>query len=199
MVAACLEDMDSHADKIIDSLGKSSFKHSADTTFDSSLMEALRECYNNANHWSTRRQILSIMADKVSFNDLKRWIPDISRYRFNIARHHLILHGRGSVRSPVKNTRMYVKLDKLEHFLTFITMQFPHSSIFNFGEKVLKLSSGSQLKIPNVVRTLIPEQTVRQYQRYCAETSFQPLSRSTFLRILSACSASVRKSLQGLD
>ena len=34
-------------------------------------MEALAECYRNANNWQTRRQILSIMADKVSFKTLK--------------------------------------------------------------------------------------------------------------------------------
>ncbi len=34
---------------------------------DSTLLEALVECYNNASTWSSRRQILSIMADKVSF------------------------------------------------------------------------------------------------------------------------------------
>ena len=35
------------------------------------LMESLVNCYNNASHWSTRRQILSIMADRVSFPILK--------------------------------------------------------------------------------------------------------------------------------
>ena len=38
---------------------------------DEVLMEALAECYRNANNWQTRRQILSIMADKVSFKTLK--------------------------------------------------------------------------------------------------------------------------------
>ena len=55
---------------------------------DVTLIEALTECYNNAGHWSTRRQILSISADKISFKMLKRWIPDLTGYRFNIARHH---------------------------------------------------------------------------------------------------------------
>jgi hypothetical protein len=42
---------------------------------DKSLMEeALVECYNNANHWSKRRHILSIMADKISYH-LKTGFP----------------------------------------------------------------------------------------------------------------------------
>ena len=34
--------------------------------FDVTLIDALAECYNNASHWSTRRSILSIIADKDS-------------------------------------------------------------------------------------------------------------------------------------
>lgn len=40
---------------------------------------------------------------------------------------------------------------------------------------------------------------VKQYQAYCEESGFVALSRSTLLRILTICSASTRKSLQGLD
>lgn len=68
-----------------------------------------------------------------------------------------------------------------------------------FGETTLKLSSNTEIKIPNVVRTMIPEQIVQQYQSYCHETGFVPMSHSTLCRILKVCSASVRKSLQGLD
>lgn len=46
---------------------------------------------------------------------------------------------------------------------------------------------------------MIPEAIVRQYNAYCEEIQFKPLSRSTLLRILDKCSASVRQSLQGLD
>ena len=45
----------------------------------------------------------------------------------------------------------------------------------------------------------IPNRVVRQYLTYCEETNVVPLSRSTLLRILEVCSASARKSLQGLD
>ena len=38
-----------------------------------------------------------------------------------------------------------------------------------------------------------------QYMQYCSETNFKPFSRSTMLRILTECSAWVRKSLEGLD
>ena len=68
-----------------------------------------------------------------------------------------------------------------------------------FGERTLRLSSKTPLKIPNVIRTSIPEQTVRQYQSYCKEKGLKPISWSSLFRILHACSASLHKPLQGLD
>ena len=139
-----------------------------------------------------------IMARKVSFKAVKRWIPNLSRYRYNIARHHVLLHDRGSTVSLSNNTRMKVSPLKLDHFLTFITSAYVMQDL-PFGEKTLKLSSYTEIKIPNIVRTMIPEQIVKQYQSYCHETGFVPMSHSTLCRILKVCSASVRKSLQGLD
>jgi len=165
---------------------------------DCSLMEALSECYCNAEHWSTRRQILSIMADKVSFKDLMKWIPSLTKYRYDIARHHTLLHGRGATMPHVKNTRMCIKEEKLDHFLSFITSTHIIQDL-PFGEKTLRLSSQVELKIPNVVRSQIPEHIVRQYQGYCNDIGYVPMSRSTLLRVLHVCSASTRTSLQGLD
>ena len=176
---------------------ESSKKGEADD-MDSALLEALVESYENSNDRSTRRQILSVIADKVSFSTLQKWIPDLTRYRHNIARHHRLLHGsRGEV-SRRKNTRIHVAPEKLDHLLTFITSSAVVQDI-PFGERTLRLSSKTELKIPNVIRTSIPEQTVRQYQTYCKEKGFRPMSQSSLLRILDVCSASLRKSLHGLD
>ena len=46
---------------------------------------------------------------------------------------------------------------------------------------------------------MVPQRIVKQYQQYCKEANFKPFSERTMLRVLSECSASVRKSLQGLD
>lgn len=51
----------------------------------------------------------------------------------------------------VKGTKMYIAPQKLDHFLSFTT---------STHEKTLKLSSNVELKIPNVMRSLIPEQIV---------------------------------------
>ena len=72
-----------------------------DEGVDHLLLEALAACYENATHWSARRQILS---DKVIFKTIQQWLPDVTRYRYNIARQHLLLHGRGADVPLQKNT-----------------------------------------------------------------------------------------------
>ena len=69
-----------------------------------------------------------------------------------------------------------------------------------FWEKHLHLSSGKVIgTVPNIVRTMIPQRIVMQYNQYCDETNFKPLRRSTLMQILGERNASVRMSLQGLD
>lgn len=168
------------------------------TQAEEELLQALAESYFNATHWSTRRQILSIMADKLPLKELQQLIPGLTAYRFNIARQHKLLHGRGTVVPVDTARRMKVDYAQVDHFLSFITS--PHVvQDLPFGEKMLKLSTGEVIKTPNVVRMLIPERITQQYIQLCTETGFTPMSKRTQLRVLDACSASVRKSLQGLD
>ena len=46
---------------------------------------------------------------------------------------------------------------------------------------------------------MIPERVIQRYTQYYLEINFQPFSKTTMRRVLFECSASVRKSLQGLD
>ena len=181
------------------SLGQHPLSTDDEERTDEVLMQALAECYRNANNWQTRRQILSIMADKVSYKAVQKWIPNLTRYRFSEARKHILVEGRGvapSLQSP--QTRMAVSQTQLDHFLDFITS--PHViQDLPFGEKSIKLSTKEIITVPNVIRMIIPESIVKQYLTYSKECGFTPLSRRTLLRILTICSASVRKSLQGLD
>ena len=163
---AALEELAPQNSEILFSAIQSERQKNADD-MDSSLLEAMVECYENCNHWSSRRQMLSIIADKVRFATLQKWLPDLSRYRYNIARHHLFLHGRGTEVPQQKRKRIKVSPEKLDHFLAFITSAKIIQDL-PFGDKTLKLSSGSEIKIPNVIRTSIPEQIIKQYQSYCA-------------------------------
>lgn len=165
---------------------------------DKVYLEALAESFQNASTWETRRQILSIMADMVTYRRLAHYIPGITEYRVKMARRHRLEYGRGVLIQQNKSTRMRVDHSQLDHFLTFITSSHVIQDL-PFGQQNLRLSSGKVLQTPNVIRTMIPSRLVEQYQQYCKESEFKPFGRATMLRILSACSATVRKSLQGLD
>ena len=162
------------------------------------VMEALAECYQAASRWETRRQILSIMADKVRCKTLLKFISGLTKYRFTEAKRNCLTYGRGAPVQSVRAPGTDVTFSQIEHFLAFITS----SQIVQhlpFGERSITLSNKETIKIPNVIRMMIPERVVKQYLAYCEESGFKPLSRSTLLRILAVCPASTRKSLQGLD
>ena len=161
-------------------------------------MSALADCYNSSSMWQVRRQILPIVADKFTFRTIRRWIPDLARYRFSTARDHALRYGRGVLPSPVVHTKMFVSQTQVDHFLDFITSPLVIQDL-PFGQRSIKLSTNEMVTVPNVVRMMIPESIVKQYFAYAEESNFKPLSRRRLLNILSVCSASVRKSLQGLD
>ena len=160
-------------------------------------LEALAEAYHYATSWETCRQVLSIMAGVGSFNAISQYIPGLTRYRFTMANLHQLQFGRGAQVPQQSTARIRVDLSQLDHFLGFITS--PHLvQDLPFGQKHLKLSSGDVIEVPNVIRLMIPQRVVQQYKQYCMESNFKPFSESTMLRVLSECSASVRKSLQGV-
>ena len=171
---------------------------SDEDTVDATLMAALAECYQAANRWETRRQILSIMADKLRYNKLLRYIPGLTKYRFTEAKRHCLAYGRGAPVQSVRAARTDVASPQIAHFIAFITSSHIVQDL-PFGERFITLSNKQTIKIPNVIRTMISERVIKQYQAYCNDSGFKPLSRSTLLRILAVCPASVRKSLQGLD
>ena len=161
-------------------------------------LKSLAEAYQNASSWDTRRQVLSVMADLVPYSLIQRYLPGITEYRVKTAREHGKKYGRGSAVLLSKSPRMRVNYAQLDHFLDFITS--PHVVIdLPFGQRLLSLADGSLLETPNLIRTMIPERIVAQYTQYCKEVNFTPFSRSTMLRVLSSCAATVRKSLQELD
>lgn len=161
-------------------------------------LRALAESYDNAQRRDTRTQILSIMADLAPSSIIKEHVRGVTDYRIKEARKHRWKYGRGVPIDPTRSPRMRVDELQLDHFLAFITS--PHINLdLPFGQRYLHLSNGKILETPNVIRSMIPQRIADQYKQHCFETNFTPFSKSTMLRILSCCSASVRKSLQGLD
>ena len=165
---------------------------------ESKYLYALSEAYQNATTWATRRQILSVMADIAPYKTLVKFIPGLTQYRVTEARKHKTLYGRGTQVPLIRQTRLRVNLCQLEDFINYITSSYVVQDL-PFGEKKLQLESGEVIRIPNVIRVSISERIIDQYLQYAKETEKQTLSRSTLRRVLSVCSASTRKSLQGLD
>jgi len=77
------------------------------------LFSAFVESYLNAQHWSTRRQILSLMADKLFLKEMRELIPTVTSYRYNIARRHQLLHGRAAPLPNQEKKRMRIEPVKL--------------------------------------------------------------------------------------
>lgn len=166
---------------------------------ESSLLTVLIESYKQATHSSTRKNILSVMADKLSFNDLQKLISGLSRSRFTAARRHGVQSGAEALATHIGKKKMILiqKIDpaQVEHFIEFITRQD-----LPFGTRKLRLTSGEEINILNFIRILILYRPGDQYLHFCHETGFKPLGKSTLLKVIAeSCGASVRKCIQGLD
>ena len=161
-------------------------------------LKALAESYMNATSSNIKRQVLSIIADLTTLREVRQFIPGLTKYMFCKAREHHLEHGRGIHLISKPTPRVRYDVTMLDHFLDFITSPYIIQDL-PFGQKQLKLSSGETLQTPNVIRMSVNERIISQYGQYCEENGLTPLSPSTLRRVLSACSASVRKCLQGLD
>lgn len=132
---------------------------------------------------------------------IRMFIPNLSHYRFYMARHHADFQGKGVV---IENTRApTIRYDdyQLAHFIEFIVSLHICTDL-PFGEKQLHLSGGETLVIPLTIRNLAPQRIITQYYNYCKEYydhTFHPLGESTLFSILHGCSASICRSLAGLD
>ena len=164
------------------------------------IMSGISEAYSNAESWQTRREILSIVAPKISLNLMHLFIPGITRGRFSSARLHAKKYSAGSkVEVTTKVVRRFDD-DQIAHFVDFIVS--PHvCTDLPFGEKTLKLSSGVELFVPNTIRNMGVTRIIEQYFLYCDEMckDFEPLGKSSLFTILENCTASTRKSLQGIN
>ena len=127
-----------------------------------SILKPLAESYHQAETWHAKRQILAVMVDLASFKLMQMFIPTLLEYKFKVARLHIPLHGRGAPVPRNRSPRMRVNERVLGHFLTFITSSHIIQDL-PFGEKHLKLSCGTIIETPNVIRSIIPSRIIEQY------------------------------------
>ena len=156
-----------------------SYKEEAtSSSVDETMMSALADGYRAADSWETPWQILFIMANKSTLNQLRHWISDLSQYRLTEARRHCLICGRGAPVLTVPTPRMRVSTAQIDHFIAFITS--PHIiQDLPLRERTIMLSTKETIKVPNVIRMIIPERIVIKYMTYCQESGFTPLSRAS--------------------
>ena len=156
------------------------------------------KAHDQASTWQTKRQILSLFANDFSRIELQALFPGLSKWRIDQARQHAIEAGRGQLVPENPIFRQRIDPVKVDHFISYISRPDLLQDVA-FGTKTLKLDSGERIIIPAVIRTLIPSRIVTQYRSYCKQQEFEPASEHSLFRMLEICSASMQKSLHGLD
>ena len=162
------------------------------------LIDVLIKAYDQAESWQTKRQILSLFANDFSRRELQTLIPGITKWRIDQACQHATEVGKGQVVPEQTIFRKRIDQGKVDHFISYISQPQLHQDVA-FGTKTLKLDSGERIIIPAVVRTLIPSRINEQYTSYCREQQFELASTHCLFRMLEICSASMQRSLHGLD
>ena len=156
--------------------------------------------YKNAPTKRLKTQILSLYAYRYSASHLMKLhesVEKISARQIKKARAHAKTVGSGMPVEKAKKHRVYMDMAKVDHFIEFANLYF-HQDV-SFGVRVVKLDSGAQFTMPNVIRTVTKSTLISEYHKHCKESQFEPSRNSTLFRILDARAASQRKSLQGLD
>ncbi len=165
---------------------------------DNELLEAFGNAYGNAKTWTSKRQILSIIANKFPYSDVKGVIPQITKFKYYVARLHASLYGEGSEVETNKKYGTRVKNEMIDSFLEYLVS--PQVCVdVPYGEKKMKLSSGFEIAVPRVILTSCKEWVVQEYIDYCKANHIEHASARTYRKILDAVGPAIRKSVAGLD
>lgn len=156
--------------------------------------------------WYKRRQLLSIFALNVPFSIVVKYIPGLKWNRFTDARKHALCSGIEKKVEMISRPIERYNRDRVGHFINHLLS--PNLNLdLPFGVKELKLDCGERIEVANMVRSLQANDIVTEYLSFCNKkpvvpvkaVPIRPLGRATLFKILHACKASYRKSLQGID
>lgn len=126
---------------------------------------------------------VSLFAGDYSKTELLQMIPGLTKWRIDEARKHAFKNKPGQPIEPPTLQRTRLDPVKVDHFLDFISSPSFLQDVA-YGTRNLKLSTGEKIEIPSVVRTVISSRLVQLYLKYCAESAFEPLRRSTLFSII---------------
>ena len=116
----------------------------------------------NTQHWSTRRHILSLMADKVSLKEMREFIPTVTTSRATtLPTPQAVIWKSCSFSKPGEKESN----DWTRKIRTFCVCHNESTSNSCSPLSKKKLSTGEVIKTPNVIRAIILERIVQQYQQ----------------------------------
>ena len=115
------------------------------------VMRGISEAYENAPNWPIRRYILSIVAPKVPLYLVRSFIPGVTSYRFTSARLHAGQSALGTLMQHPPPVIFRFQPEQVEHFIDFVVSDYVCTDV-PFGERILKLSDGTKLLVPDTFR-----------------------------------------------
>ncbi len=125
---------------------------------------ALVPAYQNTPTKSLKTQIPSIYAPKYTAKELKLLHSDfeqLSDRQIKKAKAHAKTLGAGQILPKIIHHQTRIDLSKLNHFLTFADQPYFYQDV-SYGTRMLKLQSGEQIMMPNVVRTVTRSTMIEQ-------------------------------------
>ncbi|XP_063409537.1 uncharacterized protein LOC134692858 [Mytilus trossulus] len=167
---------------------------------ESAMIEDLSKLYMETVDNSLKMQILSVITNRLTKAELQTAIPGITIYRIDQARLHFNTSTNLGlqVKNKIKVPHQRMDDSKLEHAIScFFDTSF--MQLVSYGTRDLKMDSGENITIPDVIRTTNHSKIIDLYFSYCTESNFEPLSKSTLFKILNTCAATKRTNLHGLD
>ena len=87
----------------------------------SGLVGSLVKVSQQAAHWQTKRQILSLFADNVSRAELQEMIPGLSKWRIDQGRQHATEGWKGQPLTEIPSFRTRIGSKKVDHFIEYIS------------------------------------------------------------------------------
>ena len=146
-------------------------------------LEALVAAYRKAPSKILKTQILSIYANRFTVKELKaihRPFENLSDRQIKKARAHSSSEGPGIPITKISQHRIRLDKCQLDHFLEFTSRPYFYQDVA-FESQKLKLDSGEELVMPNIVRTVSRCTIINQYLDFCKEENFSPMSRATYV------------------
>ena len=164
------------------------------------LMEGVGECVRFAPTRNQKVACISAVAWMLPYSYLNEAIPGLSMHMFKKARFMGRKYGRGIQPPAFTRHRQCIPLNALESFIQYITSDLITKDM-PFGTRRWRDEQGHVHHVPDKMRLTVDSRIADSYIAYLVETKQESLmlSKTTLLRILHACKATVRKSLVALD